>query len=178
MYLFNRSGGGEDCEKEKEEMREEMEEKENKLEAEAVRNAIAEGKLRRKAEEIETTLRNYEAEIRELRYSIGEPLTINVNIVDDTDFNENYKVSVRRTDEMLTTFANRLIYDNEILCEFLLVYAAVQTKTDGRLEYDNLIYPDVKLKDISRIGSEVYLQFRLDDKEASENVPVVSILYF
>ena len=167
-----------DCKKEKEEMREEIEEKEKKLEAEAVRNAIAEGKLRRKAREIESTLRTFENDIREIRYNIGSPLLFNVNVIDDSGFNENFKIEVRNTDEFLTTFANRLITKSAIECDFLLAYAAVNLRKDRQLKYEKLISPETQLKDINRIGSEVYLQFRLDDKEASENVPVINILYF
>lgn len=178
MYLFNRSNENKaDCEKEKEEMREEIEEKEKKLEAEAVRNATAEGKLRRKAKEIESTLRTFENDIRDIRYNIGAPLVFNVNVVDDSGFNQNFKSEVRNTDEYLTTFANRLITESAIECDFLLAYAAVKLKRDGQLKYEKLVNPQTQLKDINRIGSEVYLQFRLDDKEASEDVPI-DILYF
>ena len=179
MYLLNRSNKNQaDCEKEKEEMREEIEEKEKKLEAEAVRNAIAEGKLRRKAREIESTLRTFENDIRDIRYNIGSPLVINVNVIDDSGFNEYFKSEVRNTDEFLTTFANRLITTSAIECDFLLAYAAVNLRKDGQLKYEKLVNPQTQLKDINRIGSEVYLQFRLDDKEASEDVPIIDILYF
>ena len=164
MFLFNRNTSDDsDCEKQKDD----IEQKKAELEAEAVQNAIAEGKLRRKARDIENTLLNYASELRQLRQSIGPPLKLTVNVVDDYKLNKTIYTQTRNIDEYVSVFADRFLHEQSIEYDFVSAFAARDMDEVESGTYADKVDKLTPLKLLTQLNGIVYLQLRLSNGKAS-----------